>query len=132
MEIKTIKLSIVTPYGVIFEGEVISVNLPGVEGEFGVLPGHCDFLSLLKAGVIEVDKGNGKKELVAINWGYAEISANKIDILANGAVAISGDSDSEISNAIGAAKALLEDAAADKIALSSVLSRIETSAKQLL
>lgn len=66
--------SIVTPYGEIFSGEVDSVTLPGVEGEFGVLYGHVNLLSLLKAGVIELDH-NGQKELVAIDWGYAEIAS---------------------------------------------------------
>ena len=36
------QLDIVTPYGEIFNGKVNSVYLPGKEGEFGVLPGHCD------------------------------------------------------------------------------------------
>lgn len=132
METKNLKLSIVTPYGTIFDGEVKSVILPGAEGEFGVLPGHCDFLSLLKAGVIDIDMENGKKELIAINWGYAKINMTNVDILANGTVAIIGDNDSEISKAIDKAKALLEDAASDKVAISSVLSKIETNAKQLL
>lgn len=132
MEDKYIQLSIVTPYGVIFDDEVKSVNLPGSEGEFGVLYGHCDFLSLLKAGVIDIDMKNGNNELVAINWGYAKVSNTKVDILANGAIAIVGNSDSEISKAIGNAKILLEEAASDKIAISSILSKIETNAKQLL
>lgn len=129
---ENIKLSIVTPYGEIFSDEVKSVNLPGAEGEFGVLPGHCDFLSLLKVGVIEIHKKDGGKELVAINWGYAEITADKIDILANGTVAIQGGNDTEISKAINKAKLLIEEAASDKILISSVISRIETSAKQML
>lgn len=129
---ENIKLSIVTPYGEIFNDEVKSVNLPGAEGEFGVLPGHCDFLSLLKVGVIEIHKKDDRKELVAINWGYAEITADKIDILANGTVAIQGGNDTEISKAINKAKLLIEEAASDKVLISSVISRIETSAKQML
>lgn len=129
---ENIKLSIVTPYGEIFNDEVKSVNLPGAEGEFGVLPGHCNFLSLLKVGVIEIHKKDDCKELVAINWGYAEITADKIDILANGTVAIQGGNDTEISKAINKAKLLIEEAASDKVLISSVISRIETSAKQML
>ncbi|RAX54080.1 F0F1 ATP synthase subunit epsilon [Helicobacter sp. 16-1353] len=132
MENNNIKLSIVTPYGMIFDGEVKAVNLPGEEGEFGVLPGHCDFLSLLKAGVIDIDMKDGKKELIAINWGYAKVNTTNVDILANGAVAITGNSDSEISKAIDNAKSLLEDAASDKVLLSSVLHKIETNAKQIV
>ena len=112
--------SIVTPYGEIFSGEVDSVTLPGVEGEFGVLYGHVNLLSLLKAGVIELDH-NGQKELVAIDWGYAEIASSKVDIIINGAVSISGKDENSISNA----KKLLEEASDDRIAISSVVSKIE-------
>ena len=83
MEINNIKLSIVTPYGTIFDGEVKSVDLPGIEGDFGVLPGHCDFLSLLRVGVIDIHKLDDTSELVAINWGYAKVSKDSVDILAS-------------------------------------------------
>ncbi len=132
MEINNIKLSIVTPYGTIFDGEVKSVDLPGAEGDFGVLPGHCDFLSLLRVGVIDIHKLDGTSELVAINWGYAKVSKSNVDILANGAVAIIGDNDSKISKAIEDAKSLLEEAASDKALVSSVLHKIETNAKSVL
>ena len=132
MEINDIKLSIVTPYGAIFDGYVKGVDLPGAEGDFGILPGHCDLLSLLKAGVIEIHNKDGKNELIAINWGYVKVNASSVDILANGAVAIAGDSDSEVSKAIESAKALLEDATADKVSLSNILYKMENSAKNIL
>ncbi|PAF49897.1 F0F1 ATP synthase subunit epsilon [Helicobacter sp. 12S02232-10] len=122
-------VNIVTPYGEIFSGEVKSVTLPGVEGEFGVLKGHSDMLSLLKTGVIEIERINNEKDLVAINWGYAEVRFSQVDILADGAVAIGGKNENEISNAISNAKKLLEDATSDKVAISSVVSKIEISAK---
>lgn len=126
-------MSIVTPYGEIFSDNVKSVFLPGSEGEFGVLPGHCDFLSLLKVGVIEILRADDKRELVAINWGYAEVTADKVDVLANGAVAIEGENDSAISNAIDNAKNLLKSAASNEEALVSIaLTKIESNAKQLL
>lgn len=127
-----IKLSIVTPYGEIFSDNVKSVFLPGSEGEFGVLPGHCDFLSLLKVGVIEILKSDDKRELVAINWGYAEVTGNKVDVLANGAVAIEGDDDSAISNAIDNAKALLKSATKEEALVSIAFTKIESNAKQLV
>ncbi len=127
-----IKLTIVTPYGKIFSDNVKSVFLPGSEGEFGVLPGHCDFLSLLKVGVIEILKADDKRELVAINWGYAEVTGSKVDVLANGAVAIEGDDDSAISNAIDNAKALLKSAAKEEALVSIAITKIESNAKQLL
>lgn len=124
-------VSIVTPYGEIFSGAVDSITMPGVDGEFGVLHGHSNLLSLLKAGVIEILQGSSR-DLVAIDWGYADISSSKVDIIANGAVAIGGDSESGVSEAIAKAKSLLEEASNDKIAIYSVVSRIEQAAKSRL
>lgn len=132
MQENKLELSIVTPYGEIFNGCIKNINLPGVDGEFGVLANHCDLLSLLQAGVIEFIKEDGNRELVAINWGYAEVTYNKVDILANGAVAIRGDNDSEISNSIENAKKPIEEASTDKIVISSTITKLESSVKKLL
>lgn len=127
-----LKLNIVTPQGSIFSGDVKSVTLPGAEGEFGVLPGHADLLSLLNAGAIEFEKSNGKTELVAVNWGQVKVDAVSVDVLADGAIAIGGDSESEVAMAIANAKTLLEEATDNNVAISSVVSRIESAAKNSL
>ena len=54
----TIRLSIVTPNGEIFNDDVKTVTLPGKEGEFGVLPGHSSLVSSLTVGVIIIEKAN--------------------------------------------------------------------------
>lgn len=125
---KKLAVSIVTPYGEIFSGDVDSITMPGVDGEFGVLYGHSNLLSLLKAGVIEIFQGQSR-ELVAIDWGYAEVTSSKVDIIANGAVAIGGQNETGVSEAIANAKELLEGASNDKVAIYSVVSRIEHVAK---
>ncbi len=129
---ETLKLDIVTPEGKIFSNNVKSVTLPGSEGEFGVLPGHVGIVTTLNSGVIEIEKQDGRKEIVAINWGYAKVDEASVDILAEGAVDINGDSESEIAQAITNAKKLLEDSTDNKIAVSMVVSRIENAAKSVL
>lgn len=129
---ETLKLDIVTPVGKIFSNNVKSVTLPGVEGEFGVLPGHIGIITTLNPGVIEIEKIDGKKEIVAINWGYAKVDEKSVDILAEGAVDINGDSESEIAKAIANAKQLLEDSTDNNVAVSMVVSRIENVAKSSL
>ncbi|MCI5633469.1 ATP synthase F1 subunit epsilon [Helicobacter sp.] len=129
---ETLKLDIVTPVGKIFSNNVKSVTLPGVEGEFGVLPGHIGIVTTLNPGVIEIEKIDGKKEIVAINWGYAKVDEKSVDILAEGAVDINGDSESEIAKAIANAKQLLEDSTDNNVAVSMVVSRIENVAKSSL
>ncbi|MGP1579516.1 MAG: ATP synthase F1 subunit epsilon [Wolinella sp.] len=126
------KLNIVTPQGRIFSGDVKSITLPGSEGEFGVLPGHADLLTLLSVGVIEFEKSDGKREIVALNWGQVKVDATSVDVLADGAVAIGGDSESEVATAIDSARVLLTQATDNNVAISSVVSRIESVAKNSL
>ncbi|WQY69452.1 F0F1 ATP synthase subunit epsilon [Helicobacter pylori] len=119
-----LKISVVVPEGEVYTGEVKSVVLPGVEGEFGVLYGHSNMITLLQAGVIEIETEN-QKEYIAINWGYAEVTNEWVDILADGAVFIKKESDDR-DDAISRAKKLLEDASSDRLAVSSVLAKIES------
>jgi len=76
-------LEIVTPYRLVISEEVDEVVAPGLEGEFGVLPGHTPFLTILKLGEMSYRKGNERRYLV-INWGYAEVEPDKVIILAEG------------------------------------------------
>ncbi|WP_180373536.1 ATP synthase F1 subunit epsilon [Helicobacter pylori] len=119
-----LKISVVVPEGEVYTGEVKSVVLPGVEGEFGVLYGHSNMITLLQAGVVEIETEN-QKEYIAINWGYAEVTNERVDILADGAVFIKKESDDR-DDAISRAKKLLEDASSDRLAASSVLAKIES------
>ncbi|AGT74429.1 F0F1 ATP synthase subunit epsilon [Helicobacter pylori] len=119
-----LKISVVVPEGEVYTGEVKSVVLPGVEGEFGVLYGHSNMITLLQAGVIEIET-ESQKEHIAISWGYAEVTGEHVDILADGAVFIKKESDDR-DDAISRAKRLLEDASSDRLAVSSVLAKIES------
>ena len=76
----SLELTIVTPEGQAYHGEVEWVVLPGVEGEFGVLAGHEPFLSALKSGALELSAG-GAKRLAAVSRGYAEIHGDKVTVM---------------------------------------------------
>ncbi|MGP1359234.1 ATP synthase F1 subunit epsilon [Campylobacter sp.] len=118
-------LEIVTPQGQIFNDDVSSVVLPGSEGEFGVLPNHASLISLLKAGIIDIEDKNKKHDVVAINWGYAKIDEGKVVILADGAVYVSGDSESELANSLEAARKLIESMSSDTNAFAATISKME-------
>jgi len=75
-----IQLDIVTPEKLAFSGQVEEVNLPGVLGEFGVLPGHTPFLSELRIGPMHF-RSEGKLEWFAINRGIAEVTPTKVTVL---------------------------------------------------
>lgn len=122
-----IRVSIVTPEGLIFDEEVKSATLPGEAGEFGVQYAHNDLMSLLKSGVIEIVKKNNEKEYVAIDWGYAKVDGKSVDILANGAVALGEGS---IAESLQKAKELLKSASSDEAMLSSALYKIDSIARR--
>ncbi len=76
-----LQLSIVTPEGTLVELAVGSVLAPGGEGEFGVLPAHEPYLTSLQAGELRyvVD---GKTFHVAVSGGFAEVTQERVTILA--------------------------------------------------
>nr|WP_321266044.1 ATP synthase F1 subunit epsilon [uncultured Sulfurimonas sp.] len=128
----TLKLEILTPNGEIFNDDVVSVTLPGEEGEFGVLPHHASLSTLLEAGVIDIEKQNKAIESILINWGVVQVDEAKVIVLVEGAVAIRGDSESDIANALEDAKQLINDIADSNPAIASATARIESAAQRLL
>ena len=75
-------LEIVTPERRVVKEEVDEVVCPGIEGEFGVLPGHTPFLTALKIGELSYRVGDQRK-YIAITWGYAEVDGSRVEILAD-------------------------------------------------
>jgi ATP synthase F1, epsilon subunit len=118
-------LEIVTPEGLIFSNDVKSVVLPGSEGEFGILPGHASLVSLLSAGLIDIQSDDKVCDVVAINWGYVKIDEGKAVILADGAVYVSGSSESEIANSLEKAKALIQSMSSDTNAFASTIAKLD-------
>ncbi len=127
-----IKLEILTPNGQIFNGEAVSVTLPGEEGEFGVLAHHSSLSTLLEAGVIDIEKEDKTVESILINWGVVNVDEEKVIVLVEGAVAIRGDSESAISKALEDARELISSIADSNSAIASVSARIESAAQRLL
>ena len=122
------KLEIITPNGVIFDGDVTQVNLPGSEGEFGVLAGHATLVSLLDTGVIVYDRADGREVAVAINSGYVKVDEAKTTCIVDGAVALSGD-DTDISKALEEAKTLLKSTESSNSAIAAAVSKVEQIGK---
>jgi len=127
-----LKLEILTPNGEIFNDLVVSVTLPGEEGEFGVLPHHASLTTLLEAGVIDIEKNDKSIESILINWGVVQVDETKVIVLVEGAVAIRGDNESAVANALEDAKKLISDIADSNPAIASATARIESAARRLL
>ena len=73
-------LTIVTPSGRAYRGDVDSVVLPGSEGEFGVLPGHERFLTALRPGAVQIRAGNQTLHATA-GEGFADVSAEQVTVM---------------------------------------------------
>jgi len=79
-----IRLDVVTPYGLVMSEDVDELTATGSEGEFGVLPGHVPFVTTLKIGMLIIKK-DGKAEFVFVSSGYAEVTFDKVVVLADSA-----------------------------------------------
>nr|WP_321260486.1 F0F1 ATP synthase subunit epsilon [uncultured Pseudodesulfovibrio sp.] len=77
----TLKLEIVTPDRKVLSEDVDYVGAPGIMGEFGILPNHVPFLSALGIGNLHYNQ-DGKAHYVFVSGGFAEVSHNKVTILA--------------------------------------------------
>ena len=124
----TMKLEIVTPTGLIFDGDVKMVTLPGKEGEFGVLPQHAQLVSLLDAGLITIENSDGSETTVAVNGGYVKVDENKVSCIVDGAVLIS-DEDGKLAQRLEEAKELLQKAQTSDVAIATAVSRVEAIKK---
>ena len=75
------KTQLITPEKILFEGEAAYVQVPGAEGEFGVLPGHAPTISTLKEGVIAVDLAGGEHKEFPVSSGVAEVTPERVTLL---------------------------------------------------
>ena len=73
---------LVTPDGLVFEGEVKSVLLPGIEGDMTVMPGHAPVMTMLHPGMIFAIDAEGKARRAFVRGGFVEITGTKIMVLA--------------------------------------------------
>ena len=76
-----ILLEIVTPERLAYSGEVDSVQVPGSEGEMGILPHHAPLVSMLGIGELVIRAGGGE-ELFAIAGGFVQVRPDKVVVMA--------------------------------------------------
>ncbi len=83
----TFHFDLVSPEKIAFSGEVEQVDIPGVEGDFGVLAGHSPLFATVLPDVMTVT-GNGKHEKIIVLGGLAEISEKGLTVLADTATSM--------------------------------------------
>jgi F-type H+-transporting ATPase subunit epsilon len=72
----------VSPETVLFSGDVDQVDLPGIEGDLGVLPGHAPMVTLLRPGIVTIMR-EGRREPVVVVGGFAEMGPSGLTVLAD-------------------------------------------------
>jgi F-type H+-transporting ATPase subunit epsilon len=75
----------VSPERVLFAGDVDRVDLPGAEGDMGILAGHAPLVTALRPGVVTVYR-EGKREPIVVTGGFAEVGPAGLTVLADRAV----------------------------------------------
>ena len=83
----TFQFDLVSPEKLLFSGEVDQVDVPGSEGDFGVLAQHAPLVATLKPGILTVHSGNNRQRIVVFG-GFAEVSPAGLTVLADNAVPI--------------------------------------------
>lgn len=78
----TFHFDLVSPEKLAFSGEVDQVDIPGVEGDFGVLAGHAPVVAAIRPGILTVFSG-GKQEKIIVSGGVAEVSEKGLTVLAD-------------------------------------------------
>src|ERR1700679_3876675 len=81
----TLHFEFVSPESVLFSGDVDQVDLPGAEGDMGILAGHAPLVTTLRPGIVTIYRGNAR-EPVVVTGGFAEVGPAGLTVLADHAV----------------------------------------------
>ena len=81
------RFELVSPEKLLFSGEVNQVEVPGAEGDFGVLAQHAPIVTTLRPGILTVHGAGGEQKIVVLG-GFAEVSADGLTVLADVAEAV--------------------------------------------
>jgi F-type H+-transporting ATPase subunit epsilon len=83
----TFHFDLVSPEKLAFSGEVDQVDIPGAEGDFGVLAGHAPVVAAVRPGILTVITGGSKQKIIVLG-GLAEVSEKGLTVLADTATSI--------------------------------------------
>ena len=83
----TFHFDLVSPEKLSFSGEVDQVDIPGAEGDFGVLAGHAPVVATIRPGILVVRTGGSQQKIIVLG-GLAEVSDDKLTVLADVATSI--------------------------------------------
>ena len=91
-----INFDFVSPEESIISSEVDMVLIPAIEGDAGILPNHAPYMTILKQGIVEVTFGKDNIKQYLVEGGFADITPQKITILAENSINLTDIDDSAL------------------------------------
>ena len=104
----TFHFDLVSPEKLAFSGEVDQVDIPGVEGDFGVLAGHAPMVAAIRPGILTVTAGGTQQKIIVLG-GLAEVSDKGLTVLADVATSLADLDRSEFADKISGMEAKLAE-----------------------
>jgi F-type H+-transporting ATPase subunit epsilon len=109
----TFHFELVSPERLVFAGEVNQVDVPGMEGEFGVLAGHAPYIATLKPGMLKIYRTSGAPQRIVVKGGFAEVGPTGLTVLAEEATPADQFDPAMIADAIKDAEEDVADSKSD-------------------
>jgi F-type H+-transporting ATPase subunit epsilon len=119
----TFHFDLVSPEKLLFSGDVTQVDVPGEEGDFGVMAGHAPFVAIMKPGVLTV-YGDGAPRRIVVHGGFAEIGPTGLTVLAEEATPVEEIDAATLAQSIKDAEEDVNDAV-DAATLDKARTRLE-------
>jgi F-type H+-transporting ATPase subunit epsilon len=76
-----LKVRVVSPEKIVFEGEAAAVVAPAWDGQVGILPGHAPMLALLGSGALSIDRPGGGSDTFHVAGGVLKVERNQVTLL---------------------------------------------------
>jgi F-type H+-transporting ATPase subunit epsilon len=105
---------LVSPEKMVFSGDVEQVDVPGAEGDFGVLAHHAPLIAMLKPGILTIRATSGTERIVVVG-GFAEVNGQGLTVLADMAVPVDEFDRSSLATQIKDTEEDLADATDDAV-----------------
>jgi F-type H+-transporting ATPase subunit epsilon len=106
----TFHFDLVSPERLAFSGDVDQVDVPGVEGDFGVLAGHAPVVAAIRPGILTVTSGGTQQKIIVLG-GIAEVSDKGLTVLASVATSIEDVDQAKFADNISEMEAKLSEKA---------------------
>ena len=115
----TLKFELVTPERMALSQDAMQVVVPGLEGDFTVLPGHAPVISALRPGVVDVTLPDASKARIFVKGGFAEVNSQQLTVLAERALDVEAMDAGTIAAELAVAEADFAAAADDTARLAA-------------